>query len=57
MTMLNAIATTAKRSIALENDFLAERPTLLAIKNSKFKVLFLVDRKVFNLLLMKVLPL
>ena len=37
-TMLRAIATTAKRRIALEKDFLVAVPTRLAIKNSRFKM-------------------
>jgi len=37
-TILNAIAATAKRKIALEKDFLVAVPTRLAIKNSRFKM-------------------
>lgn len=35
-TILNAMAITAKRKMALENDLWVEVPTRLAIKNSRF---------------------
>lgn len=44
--MLRAIATTARRKIALEKDFLVAVPTRLAIKNSRFKVS--VDLDIFD---------
>ena len=56
--MLWAIATTARRKIALEKDFLDAVPTRLAIKNSRFKVsidLVVFDRSLVFILIKSIM--
>lgn len=56
--MLRAIATTARRKMALEKDFLVAVPTRLAIKNSRFKIdidLVVLDRSLVFVLIKSII--